>query len=46
MAFQAKGFPYSLLDLLGDADLVRYYRDGEYATLRLTSSHVPSVPCA
>jgi phosphatidylserine decarboxylase len=38
MAFQAKGFPYSLLDLLGDADLVRYYRDGEYATLRLTSS--------
>jgi phosphatidylserine decarboxylase len=35
---QAKGFPYPLLDLLGDAELVRYYRDGEYATLRLTSS--------
>jgi phosphatidylserine decarboxylase len=35
---QAKGFPYPLLDLLGDADLVRYYRDGLYATLRLTSS--------
>jgi len=35
---QAKGFPYPLLDLLGDAELVRYYRDGQYATLRLTSS--------
>lgn len=34
---QAKGFPYPLLDLLGDADLVRYYLGGEYATLRLTS---------
>jgi phosphatidylserine decarboxylase len=35
---QAKGFPYPLLDLLGDAELVRYYQDGNYATLRLTSS--------
>jgi phosphatidylserine decarboxylase len=35
---QAKGFPYPLLDLLGDPDLVRYYREGQYATLRLTSS--------
>jgi phosphatidylserine decarboxylase len=35
---QAKGFPYPLLDLLGDAQLVRYYQDGQYATLRLTSS--------
>jgi phosphatidylserine decarboxylase len=35
---QAKGFPYPLLDLLGDAELVRYYQDGQYATLRLTSS--------
>jgi len=35
---QAKGFPYSLIDLLGDPELVRYYRDGRYATLRLTSS--------
>ena len=34
---QAKGFPYPLLDLLGDPDLVRYYRKGQYATLRLTS---------
>lgn len=36
--FQAKGFPYSLYDLLGDPDLVRHYRDGCYVTLRLTSS--------
>jgi phosphatidylserine decarboxylase len=35
---QAKGFPYPLMDLLGDAELVRYYRGGQYATLRLTSS--------
>ncbi len=35
---QAKGFPYPLLDLLGDAELVRYYRGGQFATLRLTSS--------
>ena len=37
LVLQAKGFPYPLIDLLGDADLVRYYRDGHYATLRLTS---------
>jgi phosphatidylserine decarboxylase len=35
---QAKGFPYPLVDLLGDEQLVRYYQDGQYATLRLTSS--------
>src|SRR6202453_579009 len=35
---QAKGYPYPLLDLLGDAGLVRYYQGGQYATLRLTSS--------
>ena len=35
---QAKGFPYPLMDLLGDAQLVRYYERGRYATLRLTSS--------
>jgi phosphatidylserine decarboxylase len=34
---QAKGFPYPLLDLLGDAGLVRHYQGGCYATLRLTS---------
>jgi len=38
LVLQAKGFPYPLLDLLGDAELVRYYRDGCFATLRLTSS--------
>lgn len=36
--FQAKGFPYSLADLLGQPELARSYRDGTYATLRLTSS--------
>jgi phosphatidylserine decarboxylase len=36
--FQAKGFPYSLHDLLCDADLVERYRDGRYVTLRLTPS--------
>jgi phosphatidylserine decarboxylase len=36
--FQAKGFPYTLDDLLGDDDLVETYRDGCYATLRLTSA--------
>lgn len=36
--FQAKGFPYTLPDLLGDPELVERYRDGSYITLRLTSS--------
>jgi phosphatidylserine decarboxylase len=36
--FQAKGFPYGLGDLLGDEALAAEYRDGCYATLRLTSS--------
>jgi len=36
--FQAKGFPYSLDDLLGDRELVEAHRDGCYVTLRLTSS--------
>ncbi len=36
--FQAKGFPYTLLDLLGDPEVVEHYRDGCYVTLRLTSS--------
>jgi phosphatidylserine decarboxylase len=35
---QAKGMPYTLLDLLGSDDLVDYYRDGSYVTLRLTSA--------
>ncbi|MEI6300567.1 MAG: archaetidylserine decarboxylase [Betaproteobacteria bacterium] len=36
--FQAKGFPYTLDDLLVDRELVSAYRDGQYVTLRLTSS--------
>lgn len=34
---QAKGFPYTLHELLGDPELVRAYGDGQYVTLRLTS---------
>ena len=33
---QAKGSPYQLIDLLGDAELVRRYMNGSYVTLRLT----------
>ncbi len=36
--FQAKGYPYSLLDLVGDPELLRRYRNGCYATIRITSS--------
>ena len=35
---QAKGFPYTLQDLLGDPALVAQYRDGWYVTLRLKAS--------
>jgi phosphatidylserine decarboxylase len=35
---QAKGFPYTLLDLLGDPLLLREHVNGSYVTLRLTSS--------
>jgi phosphatidylserine decarboxylase len=35
---QAKGLPYTLDDLLIDPQLVELYRDGQYATLRLTPS--------
>jgi len=36
---QAKGFPYTLQDLLGDdAELIELYRDACYVTLRLTAS--------
>jgi phosphatidylserine decarboxylase len=35
---QIKGFPYALADLLLDADEAERYRNGCYATLRLTSS--------
>jgi phosphatidylserine decarboxylase len=36
--FQAKGFPYRIEDLFGDREAAAPYRDGCYATLRLTSS--------
>jgi len=38
MVLQAKGFPYSVLDLVGDPALAERYRNGSYVTLRLTSS--------
>lgn len=45
--FQAKGFPYAMEDLFGDADAAVRYRDGTFVTLRLTSAmyhrfHSPS----
>ena len=36
--YQAKGFPYTLQDLLCDPALVDTHRNGRYVTLRLTSS--------
>ena len=36
--YQAKGFPYTLEDLVGDRDLVEANRNGSFATLRLKSS--------
>ncbi len=36
--YQAKGFPYTLGDLLGESALADRYRDGSYVTLRLKSS--------
>lgn len=35
---QAKGFPYGLIDLLGDETLVAAYLNGLYVTLRITAS--------
>lgn len=35
---QAKGFAYTLQDLLHDSQLAELYRDGQYVTLRLTPS--------
>lgn len=35
---QAKGFPYTLRDLLGDSEAARTCRDGCYTTLRITAS--------
>jgi len=36
--FQVKGSPYGLFELLGDEALGEKFRDGTYATLRITSS--------
>jgi phosphatidylserine decarboxylase len=36
--FQIKGFPYRLEDLMGDGGVVDAHRNGQYVTLRLTSS--------
>jgi len=46
--FQAKGFPYALLDLVGDARLADKYRDGVFVTLRLKANmyHRFHAPCA
>lgn len=38
MVLQAKGFPYSVVELVGDPQLAERYRNGTYVTLRLTSS--------
>ena len=38
VVLQAKGFDYSLRELLADPQLAQYYEGGQYATLRLTSS--------
>jgi phosphatidylserine decarboxylase len=46
-AIQAKGFPYSLKDLLGDEQLVEHHRRGKFVTLRLRASmyHRFHSPC-
>lgn len=35
--FQAKGFPYSITDLLPDPQLVETFRNGTYLTIRITA---------
>lgn len=46
-AIQAKGFPYPLVDLLGDRGLAERHRDGQFVTLRLRSNmyHRFHAPC-
>src|SRR5437867_3393770 len=46
-AIQAKGFPYSVGDLLGDERIVDRHRGGEFVTLRLPASmyHRFHAPC-
>ena len=45
---QAKGFPYSIAELIGDANLAGRYHNGRFVTLRLKSSmyHHFHAPCA
>jgi phosphatidylserine decarboxylase len=48
--FQAKGFPYRIEDLFGQADRAQPFGGGTYVTLRLTSSmyhrfHAPADGC-
>lgn len=38
LVFQAKGFPYTLQDLLGEEENIDDWKDGYFVTLRLTSS--------
>lgn len=47
MAYQAKGFPYSLEELMPDPAFAGLYRDGLYMTLRLRSNmyHRFHSPC-
>lgn len=47
VAYQAKGFPYSLRDLLPDPALAERHRSGRYLTLRLRSTmyHRFHAPC-
>jgi phosphatidylserine decarboxylase len=45
--YQAKGFPYSLMELLENEELTERYRDGLFITLRLKSTmyHRFHAPC-
>lgn len=48
--FQAKGFPYSMIDLFGSEGAAQPFCDGTYATIRLTSAmyhrfHAPANGC-
>lgn len=38
MAIQAKGFPYSIVDLVQDQSIANRYKNGKFLTLRLKSS--------
>ncbi len=48
LLFQAKGFPYTIEDLLNNNELIERYRNGLYVTLRLTSTmyHHFHAPCS